>query len=70
MDFAKIIAQEMKYIATVMYKNFGRTTIGCTGGFDSRMTLAAYLAAGIKPKIAYGYGNSLLAPSSPLRIVR
>lgn len=60
---AKIIAQEMKYIATVMYKNFGRTTIGCTGGFDSRMTLAAYLAAGIKPKIAYGYGNSLLAPS-------
>lgn len=61
---AKNIAKEMKYIAQVMYKNFGQTTIGCTGGFDSRMTLAAYLAAGIKPKIAYGYGNSNLAPSN------
>lgn len=60
---AKKIASEMKYIASVMYKNFGQTTLGCTGGFDSRMTLAAYLSAGIKPKIAYGYGNSSLAPS-------
>lgn len=60
---AKDIAREMKYIASVMYKNFSQPTIGCTGGFDSRMTLAAYLAAGIKPKIAYGYGSSSLAPS-------
>lgn len=60
---SKNIAREMKYIAGVMYKNFGQTSLGCTGGFDSRMTLAAYLAADIKPKIAYGYGNSSLAQS-------
>lgn len=57
------ISREMKYIAQVMYKNFGQTTLGCTGGFDSRMTLAAYLSAGIKPRISYGYGNSFVAES-------
>lgn len=59
----KDIAKDMKYVAGVMSKNFGQTTLGCTGGFDSRMTLAAYLSAGIKPKIAYGYGNSRVADS-------
>lgn len=60
---AKAISERMKYVAKVMYKNYGQTTLGCTGGFDSRMTLAAYLASGIKPNIAYGVGNSVLAPS-------
>ena len=59
----KDIAKDMKYVAGVMSQNFGQTTLGCTGGFDSRMTLAAYLSAGIKPKIAYGYGNSRVAES-------
>lgn len=59
----KDIAKDMKYVAGVMSQNFGQTTLGCTGGFDSRMTLAAYLSAGIKPKIAYGYGNSRVADS-------
>ena len=58
------ISKEMKYIASVMYKNFGTTTLGCTGGFDSRMTLAAYLANDLKPQLSYGYGNSYLATSS------
>ena len=60
---AKNIAKEMKYVAGVMFKNFGQTTLRSTGGFDSRMTLAAYLSAGLQPKLTYGYGNGNLAES-------
>lgn len=59
----KSISKDMKYIAKVMNKNFGQATLQCTGGFDSRMTLAAFLSAGIKPNISYGYGNSYIAES-------
>ncbi len=61
---AKAIANDMKRIANVMCRNFGTAMLGCTGGYDSRMSLAAFLAADAKPLIAYGMGNSLLAPSA------
>lgn len=39
------------------YKKIG---IFMTGGLDSRVTLAAFLKAGIKPKLLYGIGDSAI----------
>ncbi|RJU31717.1 hypothetical protein DXA05_06135 [Bacteroides sp. AM54-2NS] len=57
------IASIMKSDAEIFSNCLGDPTLGATGGLDSRMCLAAFLAAGSKPKLTYGLGNSILAIS-------
>lgn len=57
------ITSTIKEVALNFYSNYGDPSLGATGGLDSRMNLAAYLSIGSKPSLAYGFGNSLLAPS-------
>ena len=40
-------------------------SIAMTGGVDSRTSLAGFVGAGLKPKLYYGKGNSLLAETKP-----
>ena len=46
--------------AKEMLSAYGNATISMTGGLDARMVLAANLAAGAKPDIYYGTGNSFI----------
>lgn len=62
-DSISKISEDMKYAAKTLYENFGTPTISMTGGLDSRMSLASYLAAGVKPRIVYGLGDSSIAVS-------
>jgi len=57
------ITKDMKYVAKTLSENYGTPTISMTGGMDSRMSLASYLAAGVKPRIVYGLGDSSIAVS-------
>lgn len=57
------IASIMRNDAKIFSHCLGEPTLGATGGLDSRMSLAAFLAAGSKPKLTYGLGNSILAIS-------
>lgn len=43
-----------------MASAYGSPTISMTGGLDARMVLSSYLAAGIKPCLYYGTGNSFI----------
>lgn len=51
-------AKELKNNARIVAKVFGTPTICVTGGLDSRLVLASFLANGIKPKLLYGVGNN------------
>ena len=46
--------------AQKMGNAYGAPVISMTGGLDARMVLASYLAAGLKPHLYYGTGNSLI----------
>lgn len=59
----KSISNEIERVARSFFKNYGNPSIGATGGLDSRMSLAAYLRVGSKPKLTYGFGDSFVAPS-------
>lgn len=43
-----------------MSKAYGAPSISMTGGLDARMTMSSYLAAGVKPHLYYGIGNSFI----------
>lgn len=51
-------ATELKRNAQIVAKVLGTPTICATGGLDSRLVLASFLANGIKPKLLYGVGNN------------
>lgn len=53
-EYANLILSRTEQIV----KYFKRIGIFMTGGLDSRVTLAAFLNAGIKPVLFYGIGNS------------
>lgn len=64
-DCAKKLAEKISYKAGVIARVLGAPTISMTGGLDSRMSLAAYLSAGVKPQVLYGRGNTFLV--SPIK---
>ena len=43
-----------------MASAYGRPCISMTGGLDARMVLSSYMAAGVKPELYYGTGNSFI----------
>lgn len=55
-EFSQLLINNAESIKS----NFQNITISMTGGLDSRVVLASYLAAGVKPKLVYGVGNSPL----------
>lgn len=55
-DYANLL---MSYIGLVA-KHFQKIGLFMTGGLDSRIMLAGFLRAGVKPKLYYGIGNSAL----------
>lgn len=60
-DFDTVVskaAAELKRKAGIIAKALGTPTICVTGGLDSRLVLASFLANGIKPKLFYGVGNN------------
>ncbi|MGL5058021.1 MAG: hypothetical protein ACRC6A_11750 [Fusobacteriaceae bacterium] len=48
----------MKKQSEMVVKNYKNVATNMTGGLDSRMVLASYLAIGAKPILLYGIGNS------------
>lgn len=62
-DYNKIVvkvANVLRENARISAKIFGVPTICATGGLDSRLVIAAYLSAGIKPCLFYGVGNNMI----------
>lgn len=55
-EFANLLKKKVQSIT----KNIKNPAISMTGGLDSRIMLAAFLANGIKPRIVYGVGNSVI----------
>lgn len=51
-------AETLKNNARIAAKVLGTPTICVTGGLDSRLVLASFLANGIKPHLFYGVGNN------------
>ncbi|MBQ9340464.1 MAG: hypothetical protein IJS13_09085 [Paludibacteraceae bacterium] len=51
-------AEALKNNARIAAKVLGTPTICVTGGLDSRLVLASFLANGIKPHLFYGVGNN------------
>lgn len=52
------IGEYFKSVASILVKHFGNPALSSTGGLDNRLDLAAFLAAGAKPDLYYGIGNS------------
>lgn len=63
-EVAKQLAERLSYKAGVIGKILGTPIISMTGGLDSRILLASYLSAGVKPVLLQGRSNTYL--SSPM----
>ncbi len=60
-QFTKTIKEKTRIIATA----FDDITLSMTGGLDSRLIFSSMVANGVKPKIVYGIGNSILTNTKP-----
>jgi len=53
-----VVSKSLISNATEIIKSFGTPALSSTGGLDNRLNLASFLAAGAKPSLYYGIGNS------------
>ena len=58
---AQQMASVMQSKARIVSKVLGTPNVCMTGGLDSRMSVAAYLSAGVKPKLSFGISNTHIA---------
>ncbi len=57
-EIVERIGDYLKQYATMFTKHYGTPGLSSTGGLDNRLNLASFLAAGSKPDLYYGIGNS------------
>lgn len=62
-DAVKYISDYLKDTLSVINKYFNNISLCMTGGLDSRIILASFLANNISPTLVYGVSNSFLLPT-------